>query len=382
MTTQTNIDPGIGLENNVAVSSNPIEVNATQQLNTSSQLSNLPPKPPIIDQELIAVNDGQNPFDPNKELFTLEEILRYNFSEVPFLVKGLIPANCISLIVGESDLGKSTLHTQLALSIVSGCKTFLGREINTKYKRALIVSTEEGIQGIGERIEKQFATFQPDYEATKRLTILTTSSKIEEKIKRELRKNPVDLVVIDAFSDVFQKDMNRSNEVRTFFNRYAEIIREFNCAIVFITHIGKSKDGNPLHKNQVLGSVGIVDKARQVLMMSREKTASSNRQLTITKGNYVSEEEKKKALVLKFFSETRTFENLEERDVSNSTISPFEVIKSELEKEILRLRDQGLSYEDIGRRVHRHKSTISRIIQKYQYNIKQPVDADEIEYLL
>ena len=94
--------------------------------------------------------------------------------------------------------------------------------------------------------------------------------------------------------------MNISNKVRSFFNAYDEINKEFKCSMIFIHHIGKSREGYPLHKNQILGSVGIVDKAREVLMLSRDKKSSTDRQLTVLKANYVSDEDKKKAIILKF----------------------------------------------------------------------------------
>jgi RecA-family ATPase len=367
---QVNIPAGIAIENNVEVSTDPKGIDAKQHSNSFGQISGILPVP--ADPEVC-------PIDINKERFSLGEILECKFDSVPFLVKGLIPAECISIIVGESDLGKSTLHTQLALSIVSGNRSFLGREINAKYNRVLIISSEEGIRGIGERIEKQCTVIKPDQDARNNLIIITSSSEVVYKIKKELKLNPVDLVVIDAFSDVYLGDMNISNKVRIFFNAFAEIIREFHCAIVFITHVGKSREGLSLHKNQVLGSVGIVDKARQVIMMSREKNSTSNRQLTIIKGNYVSEEEKKMAMILKFDKGTRTFDQLEERDVRNSSISPYDANREELENNVLKLRALGFSYEEIGNKVNRHKSSISRIIQKYPGVIKQSGDPDRID---
>jgi RecA-family ATPase len=321
------------------------------------------------------------PFDFNKETFTLAEILKHDFSKVPFLVEELIPSGCISLIVGESDLGKSTLHTQLSLAIISGQETFLGKKINATYKRVLIVSTEEGIYGIGNRLQMQATKINLDAEASKKLTIITSSDNVLNKIRAQLKHNPVDLIIVDAFADVFQLDMNLSNKVRTFFNHYSDLTKNSKCSVVFIHHVGKSREGNPLHKNQILGSVGIVDKARQVIMMSRDKNCSSDRQLSILKGNYISDEVKKRAYVLKFDPESRTYEKTEDRDIRNSSIDPNELIRKELENEVFRLRDKGLSYEEIGQKVHRHKSNIGRIINKYPERVKQPGDPDESDDL-
>jgi RecA-family ATPase len=285
--------------------------------------------------------------DLDGDCFTLKEILEIDFSEFPFIVKGLIPAECLSLIVGESDIGKSTFHTQLALTIVSGMPKFLGREINVKHKRVLIVSTEEGIGAIGNRIQKQMARIPIDSDASERLIILTSSDNITHRIREILKKAPVDIIIIDAFSDVFHLDMNISNKVRGFFNAYTDMIREFKCSIVFIHHIGKSREGLPLHKNQVLGSVGIVDKVRQALWLSRDKKSSFKRQLTIIKGNYVTDEEKNKSLVLNFDAESRTFDFIEEKGIKNSNIAPSEDLDRELAEEIHRLRIAGMERDEI-----------------------------------
>jgi archaellum biogenesis ATPase FlaH len=299
------------------------------------------------------------------DCFTLKEILGIDFSEIPFVVTGLIPAGCLSIIVGESDIGKSTLHTQLAMSIVSGTPKFLGRDINVKHKRVLMVSTEEGISAIGNRIQKQMKKIPIDPDAADRLTILTTSDDIVRRIKENLRKAPSEIVIIDAFSDIFLSDMNISNKVRSFFNHYTDIIREFKCTIIFIHHIGKSREGLPLHKNQVLGSVGIVDKARQVLWLSRDKKSSSKRQLTIIKGNYVTDEEKNKSLILNFDGESRTFEFIEEKGIKNSNIAPSEVIEKDVAKEIHKLKAQGMSRKEIEEITGVERTTQWRYEKKY-----------------
>jgi archaellum biogenesis ATPase FlaH len=363
-----NLVAKIDIEN--TLSENNVAVTDSRESNAMQHLIEPPLLPSITDK---IGGDNSNKINLDGDCCTLKQILGFDFSELPFDVKGLIPAGCLSLIVGESDIGKSTLHTQLALSIVSGMQKFLGRDINVKHKRVLIVSTEEGISAIGNRIQKQMTKIPVDSNAAERLIILTTSDNITNRIKEILKRTPVDLIIIDAFSDIFHLDMNISNKVRTFFNAYSDLIREFKCSIVFIHHIGKSREGLPLHKNQVLGSVGIVDKVRQALWLSRDKKSSSKRQLTIIKGNYVTDEEKSKALSLNFDSESRTFEFIEEKDIKNSNISPSDDNEKELAEGIHKLRDEGKSRREIEEITGVERTTQWRYQKKYP----SKVDIDE-----
>ena len=349
------IEGDVQIQTHVAVA-NPIDIAATQPENDPKSSS------PIHD-EIPKSNISK--IDLDGDCFTLKDILGFDFSEFPFVVKGLIPAGCLSLIVGESDIGKSTFHTQLALSIVSGASKFLGRDINAKHKRVVMVSTEEGISGIGNKIQNQMKKIPIDADAAERLIILTSSDNIPDRIKEILRKTPVDLVIIDAFSDVFSLDMNSSNRVRGFFNSYADIIREYHCSIVFIHHIRKTREGLPLHKNQVLGSVGIVDKVRQAIWLSRDRKTSSMRQLTIIKGNYITDEEKNNSLILDFDPESRTFEFVEERGIKNSNISASDDNKKELAETIYKLQVEGKSRSEIEEITGVERTTQWRYVNKY-----------------
>jgi RecA-family ATPase len=158
--------------------------------------------------------------------------------------------------------------------------------------------------------------------------------------------------------------MNISNKVRPFLNGYQDIIREFKCAVIFIHHIGKSRDGVQNHKNQVLGSVGIVDKARQVLLLSRSKKTTSERQLTIIKGNHVSDEEKSKSLILNFYSESRTFEYLQEKGMNNPNLSLQEGIDEETKQEIYEMIKAGESRNMIADTLGIHRTTLWRFLKK------------------
>ena len=83
-------------------------------------------------------------FDIFKDEWTLEELLHLNITEIPFLVEKLIPKDTLVVLAGQSEIGKSTLYTQLAIAIVRGDNEFLECKLNAIHKRVLVIRTEDG----------------------------------------------------------------------------------------------------------------------------------------------------------------------------------------------------------------------------------------------
>ncbi|MGA2408432.1 MAG: AAA family ATPase [Bacteroidales bacterium] len=334
------------------------------------------------ENEVVDMNKDPQcyPINFDQECNTLEELLQMVKEGIRFLVEKLLPDGCISILAGESDLGKSSLYTQLALSIISGMKSFLGFKLNTLHNKVLIVSTEDGKIAITDRIMKQMKNIPVKSEYTKNLYIMTTSVDVLTKVREKLKEISFDLVILDAFADLYDGDINTSNKVRIFLNDFSEMIKEFKCAVLIVHHIGKGREGQGGHKNQLLGSVGIEGKARQVLMMSRQKDL---RVLQIIKGNYVSEEDKKKTIYLKFDPETLTFsiileptpikiiKELNESAVASSGESraknkPGRKRDNELWTRAIALYKEGKKQCEIAKELGVCAATISRWITKYK----------------
>ena len=89
-----------------------------------------------------------------KDLLTLDELLSLDVSEIPFLVDGMIPKYTITFITGESDIGKSLLTSQIALSTCYKEKT-ISKKIHSEFKKAIIISTEDTHYALSFRLKKQ-----------------------------------------------------------------------------------------------------------------------------------------------------------------------------------------------------------------------------------
>jgi len=59
-----------------------------------------------------------------------------------------------------------------------------------------------------------------------------------EKLDIELNRQPADLVVIDAFGDLYNGRMNEATLVRTFLSDYHNLAQRHKCLVLFLHHTG------------------------------------------------------------------------------------------------------------------------------------------------
>jgi hypothetical protein len=327
----------------------------------------LPPKKP--DQFATEI-------DMSKDEWTLGEILDLRITAIPFLVEKLIPLHTLNVLAGQSERGKSTLYTQLSLAIIRGDKEFLGCKLKTKYKRVLVISTEDGPVALSFRTNKQLKQTALSVEFRNRLTFITNQDNLDVRIENYLNKTRVDLIVMDAFADVFTGgDLNASNSVRRYLNTYVKLIQKYGCTVLFVHHVGKGKQGNRAEKDQLLGSTGIEGKMRNVLMLS---IVNEQHQLSIAKGNYVNRDDRKIPMYLDFDTNTLTFSR------ADGPAKPTETVEGEdtprggngakrkpgrqkdmaLYDHAIKLYKEGKPQKEIAEIVGRDKSTICKWIKE------------------
>jgi RecA-family ATPase len=312
--------------------------------------------------------------DLSKEEFTLEELLTIKETEIPFLVEKLIPKEAIVFLAGASEVGKSLFYSQLALSIINGDTEFLGLKLNTFFRRVLMFSTEDGPVSISTRSRKQLTSLSFSSDVTKRLDIITSSEKVVERIQKFLDMNQYDLVIIDAFGDVFDGEINVSNSVRLFLNKFSAIIRQHRTTFLIVHHIGKGKESKQANKVHLLGSVGIEGKARNVVTISKNPNNTNYRILSIVKGNYISDDHKKTPIILKFDQPTLTYSIADDSEYRRFAINqpgalprkkgkPRDEVKYQ---SFLKMHKERISQKEIAATLKLDKSTVCRWVKEYR----------------
>ena len=284
--------------------------------------------------------------EQNDKVITGDVLMSYNFHELPTVMIPILPAVGLGTLGGGSDTGKSSWLRQFAIHMVTGEKQFLGFEISPIHKSVIYVSTEDDQNAISILLKKQT---EGKYTADqlKGLRYIFDDTDLLKRLDAELKKNLADVVIIDAFSDIYTGALNVSNEIRAFLNKYSNLAKKHKCLILFLHHTGKTKDGLMPSKHNLLGSQGFEAKMRVVMELRKDGGNPALRHLCIVKGNYLTEEYKNSSFVLRFNNDM-TFTNLNsrvpfERLVSGGTND----VRTQAVKKAVELQKEGKSVREI-----------------------------------
>lgn len=281
-----------------------------------------------------------------KDFYSVAELYEMNVTELPMLIEPIFLKSGIAIFSGSSDTGKSTLLRQLGVAIVRGDDDFLGWKINAEHNKVIYVSTEDDKIAIAHLLRKSLgegfeSSILEDFQY-----IFETDTLIE-KLEQSLKEKPADVIIIDAFTDLFGGDLNQANHVRKFLNGYFKLANDYNCLFIFLHHTGKRTEQFAPSKNNLIGSQGIEGKARQVIELRRDPHDNSFRHLCIVKGNYLPDEMKSSSYKLRF-NEDLTFSMTGERvDFENLAIKPKSKAEFDelLTDRLVPLIEEGITYE-------------------------------------
>ncbi|MDO7874746.1 AAA family ATPase [Hymenobacter sp. ASUV-10] len=244
--------------------------------------------------------------------YTLGELLDRPNTEVPLLVAPLLQRQGVAMLAGSSDTGKSSFLRQLALDIILEKPTFLGFPIQAVRHSAICISTEDGDEAVGPLLKKQLLGQKVPDAARNRLRFVFDTEHLIMKLDSMLTQQPADLIIIDALGDLFDGNLNQSNEVRRFISSYSQLAIKHGCLILFMHHTGKRTEDQKPSKNNLLGSQGLEAKMRVVLELRTDSYNPALRHLCVLKGNYLPNDAKEMSYILHFDSNL-TFHNTGER---------------------------------------------------------------------
>lgn len=291
---------------------------------------------------------------PEKETFTGAELYNLNSHSIPTLIDPIIPSTGIWSIVGSSDTGKSMLLRQLVLNLVKE-KDFIGFNINSKYKKAIFISTEDDAISTSYLIRKQSTS--SDNLINIRFHFDTDN--IITYLHNELTANPADIIIIDAWSDVFGQNLNDTNLIRQTLNQYRSIANKFKCSIGILHHTGKRTEKLEPSKNNILSGQGFEAKMRLVMELRTDLTDENIKHLCIVKGNYLSKEYKQSSFVLEFDPTTFSFTNTGRR-------IPFDELAAPVEQ--TGKKKGNTAFYDIEEATHRELlRTVFKLHKKHKY---------------
>ena len=327
-----------------------------------------------------AKSDSKRPKSPKvKKVVKKDDMSSYNALELynlkkinqPKLLDPFLQNIGLASLVGESDSGKSTFLRQLCLSIVLKDEKFLNYTINSKHNKVIYVSTEDNVENISFLLRKQIEILHPKIENDKlslleNLEFIFETENLFKSLEKRLKDNPVDLIVLDAFTDIFTKEINSNTQVRTFLNKYDQLAKKNNCLILFLHHTGKRTQKREVTKDNVIGSQGFEAKMRVVLEL-RNNNSSNRKDLWVLKSNFLSKVYKNKSFTLDF-STNFIFTNTGLRGSKQSKAKSDNI---EFKKKIISLHKEGHSSRKIEELLKdtdfkTSKSVASKIIKEYK----------------
>ena len=291
---------------------------------------------------------------------------------IPKLLHPFLQKVGLASLVGTSDSGKSTFLRQLSLAIVLKQDTFLGFKLDGTTHKVVYVSTEDDANAVSYAIRKQVNQFYYENEdldksLLKNLEFLFETENLLSNLKYKLDNDPVDLIVIDAFTDVFTKELNSNIQVRQFLNEFDKLAKSYGCLILFLPHIGKSTMRSAPSKDSIIGSQAFEAKMRVVLEIRPHKYNTNFKDLWVLKANFLDAKLKSKSSVL-VMDENLIFNNTGEKSDKNQIAKTNNPL---LTNKVLSLSKEGHSVRKIEEMLKDtelkiSKSAVAEIVKKRQ----------------
>lgn len=330
-----------------------------------------------INEDIISSSDEQLKALQEKyggEITNAWELYERDVKEVPFLIQDIIPAGCLSAIIGPSESNKSNIIYGAAIAMCLKDE-YLGKKILAKHKRVLIVPTEDISNQTAFRLKKQLeeGVVEGRYteEMVERVHFAFGISDVAGFVADFLELFNVDCVFIDTYGDINSTDTNSLTETRISLKPYHDLAVNHNTAICLIHHSKKGSENLSPSKNDAVGSVGFEGKMRSVLGTRIDKNDPRIVYLMILKSNCVEPEKKKFAMALRL-KDNLTLENtgnqLPVSEVQHINVSKG-YSKKNRDERVIELFEDGVTHNEIidilaDEGIKISQSTISRILNK------------------
>ncbi len=271
-------------------------------------------KAPIIKELPIkfVLKDQQidcNKTDEELGIVSAAELLNGNLEEIPMLIPPIFPKKGIAMLCGSSDSTKSMFLRNMAWSITTG-RDFMGWKCNAIHHRVLFVSTEDDRDSTEILLKRHNILYNDASSDLIGLKFLFSSVNLMKKLNKILSNLKFDMVIIDAYSDVFSgTSTNDATQVREFLSQFKDLSQTYGCLVLFLHHTGKGKQNYAPSKDNLIGSQSIEAAARLVIELKVDKDDDRLRHFCIVKGNYLGREWKRESFVYEFDEKSFTFKN-------------------------------------------------------------------------
>ncbi len=226
--------------------------NRTETKNTF--LANIDPSTlPEAFQRPINIRDDstRKVFLNGKTLLQLDEI------EEASLIKGLIREQSVNFLFGEEGSGKSLMAMNLAISVATGAKQFLGYEL-LNHGKVLYLNNELPFKEFVNRFKKMAETLNVEQHELLSNMIVPQSVPPFETFWKEINdicrvEKPV-LIILDCLYWSHDKEENNSSGMKQIMRLFTTLRDKYNLAVVILHHTKKRSRFQTLNSNNMRGS--------------------------------------------------------------------------------------------------------------------------------
>jgi len=203
------------------------------------------------------------PQKPAKKQYRLRPFAEVAYEAPRFLFNPYILQNAITIIQGDSGVGKTALICKLAAAVSIGG---LMQDVQCEEGNVLICSVEDDPPTLRGRIEASGGDLTRCFFPENAHELSFMDDALDDLIE-EIHAKMIVFDPLQAFLGA-KVDMHRANETRPVMARLAELAKRHNCAVIIVSHLSKGSLGGPA-LYRALGSIDIVAAARSVLYVGR-----------------------------------------------------------------------------------------------------------------
>ena len=200
---------------------------------------------------------------PTKKKYTLKPYAAVEYEAPNFLFKPYILQNAITIVQGDTGVGKTALICKLAAAVSIGGVV---QDVQCEEGNVLIISVEDDPSTLRGRIEASGGDLERCFFPEDVTDLTFMSEQIEDMID-ECNAKMVIFDPLQAFLGA-KVDMHRANETRPVMARLAKLAKDKNCAVVIVSHLSKGSVGSQAIY-RALGSIDIVAASRSVLYVGK-----------------------------------------------------------------------------------------------------------------
>lgn len=190
--------------------------------------------------------------------------------EVEWLWKPFIPIGEFTIVEGIEGLGKSWACFALACAVAEGAKLPFSESEPIKPSNVLILSAEDSLE---HTVKPRLVAMNANTDKIFAIEEVFSFTDFKDFVRFEeiIIEHEPKLVIIDPiFSYTGGKNLNQESDSRPIARKIIEIAQKYNCAIVGVRHIGKSK-GNGDARAAGLGSISWRASSRSVLLVGKDE---------------------------------------------------------------------------------------------------------------